>query len=77
MVHFPSAAQGKAWKLARPYFGPYRIISLTPTNAEMQLVDQPDGETLFVALDRVRPCYSEMSNEVWVRFGKQAKKTRR
>ena len=77
MVHFPSAAQGKAWKLARPYFGPYQIISLTPNNAEVQLVDQPDGETLFVALDRVRPCYSEMSNDVWVGHGRQATKARR
>ena len=33
MVHFPSAVQGKAWKFARPYFGPYQVISLTPTNA--------------------------------------------
>ena len=49
MVHFPSAAQGKVWKLAQPYFGRYRIISLTPTNTEVQLVDQPVGATLFVA----------------------------
>ena len=77
MVHFPSAAQGKAWKLARPYFGPYRIISLTPTNAEVQLVDQPDGETLFVALDCVRPCYAEMANDMRVGHGTRTKKTKR
>ena len=71
MVHFPSTVRGKAWKFARPYFGPYRIISLTPTNAEVQRVDQPNGETLFVALDRVRPCYQEMSDEVWVGRGKR------
>ena len=69
MVHFPSAVQGKAWKFACPYFGPYRVISLTPTNAEVRLLHRPDEATLFVALDRVRPCYTEMTNEVWVGHG--------
>ena len=70
MVHFPGTVKGKAWKFARPYFGPYKVISLTSTNVEVRRVDQPNGETLFVALDRVRPCYQEMSNEVWVGHGK-------
>ena len=70
MVHFPGTVKGKAWKFARPYFGPYKVISLTSTNVEVRRVDQPNGETLFVALDRVRPCYQEMSDEVWVGHGK-------
>ena len=37
MVHFPSTVREKAWKFAHPYFGPYRIIFLTPTNVD-QLV---------------------------------------
>ena len=36
MVHFPSAVKGKAWKFARPYFGPYKIVSVTSMNAEVQ-----------------------------------------
>ena len=55
MVYFPSSIQGKAWKFARPYFGPYYVVSLTPTNAEVRLVDRPNDGTLFVALERLRP----------------------
>ena len=33
MVHMPREVSGKDWKLARPYHGPYRVISVTPTNA--------------------------------------------
>lgn len=69
MVHFPSALRGKAWKFARPYYGPYKILSLTPTNAEVQLVDHPNKESLFVALDRVKPCYDEIQSEVWLGHG--------
>ena len=77
-MYFPGAAQGKAWKFRRPYFGPYLIIALTQTNAEVRLVNQPDGgETLFVSLDRVRPCYSEMSDDVWTGHGSRSPKPKR
>jgi hypothetical protein len=39
MVHMPSERQGTTWKLARPFHGPYQILSLTPNNAEVMLVD--------------------------------------
>ena len=39
MVHIPSEVQGKTWKFARPFYGPFRILSLTPTNEEVRLVD--------------------------------------
>ena len=47
----PSAVTGKAWKLARPYYGPYRVVSVTPTNVEARLVNDPDAETIFVAVN--------------------------
>ena len=62
MVHMPHEATGKAAKLARPFFGPYRILSLTPTNAEVRLVDRPDDASLFVSLSRLRLCYAELSD---------------
>ena len=65
MVHMPHKATGKAAKLARPYFGPYRILSLTPTNAEVRLIDKPDEARLFVSLSRIRPCYAELSDTSW------------
>ena len=65
MVHMPHEATGKAAKLARPYFGPYRIVSVTSSNAEVRLVDKPDDPTIFVSLSCVRPCYSELPDSSW------------
>ena len=65
MVHMPHEATGKAAKLARPYFGPYRILSLTPTNVEVRLVDKPDDSSMFISLSRIRPCYAELSDTSW------------
>jgi hypothetical protein len=33
MVHMPSERQGTTWKLARPFHGPYQILSLTQLNS--------------------------------------------
>ena len=63
--------KGKDWKLSRPFHGPYRIINLTDCNAEVQLVDGQE-EPIFVSLDRIRPCPSELSNDVcWTGRGKK------
>ena len=64
MVHMPGSVKGKAWKLVRPFHGPYRVVSVPPTNAEVRLVDQrgADAIILFVSLSRVCPCYSEMAD---------------
>ena len=77
MVYFPNVVQGKAWKFARPYYGPYTILSRTATNAEVRLVDRPTDGTIFVALERVRPCYAEMTNEVWTSHGVQRSPVKR
>ena len=69
MVYFPHAVQGKAWKFAHPNYGPYKVLALTSSNAEVCLIDGPEDQTIFVALDRVRPCYSEMTNDVWAGHG--------
>ena len=41
MVHMPSEVQGKTWKFARPFHGPFRVLSLTPTNAKFDLSTNP------------------------------------
>ena len=56
-IYMPSEVQGKAWKLARPFHGPYRVIDLTPNNAEVSLIDQPKDQSIFVSLNRIRLCY--------------------
>ena len=47
MVHMPGSVKGKAWKLVRPFHGPYRVLSVTPSNAEVRLVDQPDSDPII------------------------------
>ena len=63
--------------MARQYFGPYKVLSLTPTNTEVQLAHDSDSESIFVALDRVRRCYDEMSDEVWMGHSVKPTKAKR
>ena len=73
MVYMPTDVVGKDRKLARPYHGPYCITALTPTNAEVKLVDSVDDPSIFVALDQLRRCYPEIPNASWT----GCRKTRR
>ena len=65
MVYMPKEVSGKDRKLARPFHGPFRVVSLTQTNAEVQLVVRPEDPPLFVAIDRLLKCYTEMTDESW------------
>ena len=65
MVHMPAEVQGKTWKLARPFHGPYHVLTVTDTNAEVRLVDQLASEPTFVHLNRVRPCHPQQGDIVW------------
>ena len=40
-------------------------MALTPTNAEVKLADSIDDPSIFVALDRLRPCYPEIPDTSW------------
>ena len=74
LVYMPNEVKGKDWKLKRPFHGRYCIISLTDCNAEVQLLDGKE-ESIFVSLDRVRPCPSELSNDVcWTGHNKKHSK---
>ena len=42
MVFMPSEKKGTTWKLARPFYGPYRIVNLIPTNAKVHIIDKPE-----------------------------------
>ena len=75
LVYMPHESTGKTAKLARPYFGPYRVLNVTPTNAEVRLVDRPDDPPIFVSLDRVRPCYTELPDRSW--SGHRSKRKRK
>ena len=65
MVFMPAERQGKAWKLSRPFHGPYRVLNVTNTNVEVRLVDSPQDESMFVHLNRVRKCNPQQGDAVW------------
>ena len=65
MVYMPSEVTGKNRKLARPYHGPYRITAVTPTNAEVILIERASEPSIFVAISRLRKCYPEISDTCW------------
>ena len=72
MVYMPGDVAEKDWKLARPYHGPYRV---TPTNAEVRLIEKPSDPTLFVAISRLRRCYPEIPVDAsWTGRNKRAKR---
>ena len=75
MVYMPSEVTGKNRKLARPYHGPYRIIAVTPTNAEVKLIERTSEPSIFVAIDRLRKCYPELPDRCWT-GRKQSRKRR-
>ena len=75
MVYMPSEVTGKNRKLARPYHGPYRIVAVTPTNAEVKLIERASEPSIFVAIDRLRKCYPELPDRCWT-GRKQSRKRR-
>ena len=74
MVYMPAEVQGKNWKLARPFHGPYHVVSKTLSNVEVRIVDDPTANSIFVSLDRVRLCYPEQGNETWTGTKRKKKK---
>ena len=62
----PGAKRGKAYKFARPFEGPYRMVALYDNGADVTHVDKPQSSPIRVALNRVRRCPREIpdpSNE--------------
>ena len=52
-------------RVARPYFGPYRVLNVTQSNVEVRLVDKPTKLSIFVFLDRVRVCNPKLGDVSW------------
>ena len=75
MVYMPSELQGEEHKLKRPFHGPYRVLSITETNAEVRLVDSPTDDPIFVNLNRVRLCHPEQGESTW--SGEKKKRRKR
>ena len=65
MVYMPSDLQGDEHKLQCPFHGPYRVLCVTDTNAEVRLVDSPAEDPIFVNLNRIRLCHPEQGDSTW------------
>ena len=78
-LYDPSLKTGKAYKFAKPFRGPYKIIHLVKGGAEIQLVAKPKSKLICVALNRLRHCPREISNstdsESEAQSGKQLRKS--
>ena len=52
----PALKTGHRRKLACPFEGPYRVVSVYPKGVEVQLVEKPRSQPIRVAQNRVRRC---------------------
>ena len=74
MVYMPNVVKVKVWKLARPFYGQYRVLATTPTKLEVKPVDKPDAEAIYDSLDRIRLCYPELPDVSWCTCGNTRRK---
>ena len=66
-VHMPAEKRGKAYKFARTFHGPYRVVELLENGVRVVPVDKPQESPIRVALNRVRCCPVQLPNEFWPR----------
>ena len=59
----PADKTGHARKFARPFHGHFRVVDLDSNTAKR--IDRPEEETVFVALDRLRHCPTEVPELFW------------
>ena len=55
-VYMPKEKASKAYKFARPFHGPFRVMDVLETGVIVQPVDRPQDKGIRVAFDRVRRC---------------------
>ena len=68
----------RRFRLDRSYKGPFVIRSLTSTNAEIQIKDDPTAELLNVSRQRLSLCNPEMSESIpWVGHSGKLRKRRK
>ncbi|XP_065905553.1 uncharacterized protein [Dysidea avara] len=65
LVYIPAAKACKAYKFARPFHGPYRILEQNEIGVTICPVDKPHAEPIQVAYDRVRHCSELLPDKFW------------
>ena len=61
-VYNPSKKQGKAYKLARHYMGPYWILKLYDNGADLRLISKPAAASICASLNQIRMSPKEMAD---------------
>ena len=64
-VYMPAAKSGKAYKLARAFHGPYRVVEVVENGLLVRPIDKPRDTPIRVALNRVRCCPKQIPDEFW------------
>ena len=67
----PAEKRGKAYKFARTFHGPFRVVELLENGVRVVPVDKPQEAPIRVALNRVRCCPVQLPNEFWPRKNKE------
>ena len=49
-VYMPAAKSTKAYKFARPFHGPYRVVAVYDTGLEVRPVDQPQKDPIRIGV---------------------------
>ena len=61
----PAVKARKAYKFARPFYGPYRIVEQSETGVVVCPVDQPQADPIRVAYKRIRHCADSIPDVFW------------
>ena len=60
MLYIPAERCGQAYKLVRPFRGPYRVEKIFPNGVELILICKPRAHSMRVYFNRVRCCPREI-----------------
>ena len=64
-LYKPAEQTGQKRKFAGPFHGPYRLGEVGANTAKIRPVGTPESEPILVALNRLRRCPDEISDEFW------------
>lgn len=64
-IYMPAAKQNLHHKFARPFYGPYRVLSRDANTLTARPVNQPSSKSIRVSLSRVRLCPSQIEDVFW------------
>ena len=62
-VYMPKEKASKAYKFARPFHGPYRVVEALDSGVVVRSIHRPQEESFRVAVNRVRRCPDAISQE--------------